>query len=128
MRHNTLSRAVIAALLLISVVALVRMPQRTHGATQTPDSMHGPTVLPATTQRAYAPMPHGSWTDGEVILNNNSPAATTVKPTFFSHGAPVAAQSVTLRPGEVRWLSMADLLAPTGRALHAIDAMEIEYQ
>lgn len=34
---------------------------------------------PETTQRICAPLPRGGWSDAELVLNNNSPDAVTVR-------------------------------------------------
>src|SRR5437867_987476 len=85
-------------------------------------------VRPPTTQRIFAPLPSGIWTDADVILNNNSPKQLTVTPTLYRGGIGSAGKSVALRPSEVRWVKLSEFNEPTRRELATNDGLELSYQ
>src|SRR5262249_24750918 len=82
-------------------------------------------LRPATMQRIFAPLPSGLWSEAEVILNNNSPNPTTIRPTFYRDGVGASGTPVTLRPAEVRWVKLSELNVSTERVLTTSDAIEL---
>ena len=54
--------------------------------------------IPDTTQRVYAPLPDSGWLDGDIVLNNNSPEAMQVRPTFYIGGVPVHGDPLRMCP------------------------------
>src|SRR5437773_2036584 len=85
-------------------------------------------IRPPTAQRIFAPLPSGVWTDAEIILNNNSPSDSTVKPILYRNGIGASGKSVTLRPSEVRWVKLSEFNEPTGRELTTNDGLELSSQ
>src|SRR5438876_6772769 len=85
-------------------------------------------VRPPTTQRVFAPLPSGVWTDAEIILNNNSPNDLTVKPTLYRDGVGAPGKPVRLRASEVRWVKLSEINQSTGRELTTNDGLELSSQ
>lgn len=87
------------AAFVLSAAVFVFVPHEQHTLQQ---GAPRPSPERKTIQRIYAPLPNGSWLDGELVLNNNSPDVRTVRPTFFGNGIGAAGTPVMLQPAEVR--------------------------
>jgi hypothetical protein len=61
------------------------------------------------------------------VLSCNSPAPIIVSATFYGDGAAYTGANITLQPGEVRWISLTELNAPTQRKLVSNEAVELAY-
>jgi hypothetical protein len=84
-------------------------------------------LKPPMMQRIYAPLVRGPWTDGQLVLNNNSPTTMFIMSTFYSDGDATDGMSLTLQPAEVRWIALSELSVPTDQDVKANDGLELKY-
>ncbi len=86
-------------------------------------------VHPApSTQTVYAPGGLKKFSQAEILLNNRSPDKRDVTAAFYTpEGAVVTGQTVTLKPGEVRSMQIADLVLPDHPGKKKMNGMTLTY-
>ncbi|MDX2039867.1 MAG: hypothetical protein SF097_01400 [Acidobacteriota bacterium] len=122
--------SLIAAICLAFVGAVVLPKQKAEAQGQRREKKkYQPAPHAPTNQTVYAPLIDlPGQTEAEIVINNRSSHNMEINPTFYStSGQAFAASPMTLKPAEVRYFAIADLL-PRGLNRNQAGGVALSYQ